>query len=236
MKKTAIGLCLLLVLTGFALPQNKKGNWFLGTSVGSAGFSFSHSENGSSYDDDSSISDSKYYSFSIYPTVGYYLQDNLVLGAYFTLGLYGGKSDYSYTDSPSTSVGKYKSLSVSVGPFVRYYLGQEGGKGRPYVHAYVQANVYPFYSGESIPSSGTGYTYKYAKYRIIYAGLQIGYEHYLNPTIGLQYYVGYTFNSYSYDTEYDYPTGIDPFYTYKYYSHAVNFGVGLQIHLSPEKK
>jgi hypothetical protein len=68
------------------------------------------------------------------------------------------------------------------------------------------------------------------------ADIQLGYEHYLNPTIGLQYYVGYSFDAYSYDTKYDYVTGTDPDYTYKSYYHGFSFGVGLQIHLSPEKK
>ena len=236
MKKTAIGLCLLLVLTGLALPQNKKGTWFLGASFGGAGYSFGHSESSSSYDTYLSMNDSSYYNFSIYPTIGYYLQDNFVLGGYFSLGFYGGKSDSSSTYSTTTAVHKYRELYVSVGPFVRYYLGQEGGKGRPYVHAYVQANLYPFYTGEYVPSTGTGYTYEYTTYKTISAGLQIGYEHYLNPTLGLQYYVGYSFSSNSYKYQYDYPTGIDPFYHNKSYTHGFSFGVGLQIHLSRDKK
>ena len=236
MKKTVIGLCLLLVLTGLALPQNKMGTWFLGTSIGSAGYSFSHSESGSDSNTNLSIYDSNSYNFSIYPSIGYYLQDGFVLGAYLSLGYYGAKSDSSYNYNTSTSISKYKQLYISVGPFVRFYLGQEGGKGRPYVHASVQTSLSPLYSGDYIPSSGTGYTYKYTNYNTISAGLQIGYEHYLNPTLGLQYYVGYSFSSSSYKYQYDYPTGTDPVYNNKSYSHGVSFGVGLQIHLSPAKK
>ncbi len=236
MKKTAVGLCLLLVLTGLALPQNKKGTWFVGTSFGSAGYTFSHSESGSSASTNVSLGDSNYYSFSFYPTIGYYFLDNLVLGAYFSTGIYGGKSDYSYSNTTDTSVSKYTQLYVSVGPFIRVYLGQEGGKGRPYIHAYVQKSLYPLYEGESIPSPGSGYKYKYTNYSPINAGIQVGYEHYLNPTVGLQYYIGYSFYTYSYDTEYDYSTGTDPTYNSKYYSHGISFGVGLQIHLNREKK
>jgi len=236
MKKTATGLCLLLVLTGLALPQNKKGTWFLGTSVGSAGYSFSHSEYIYSSTEDTALNDSKYYSFSLYPTIGYYIQDNLVLGAYFSLGFYGGKTDSSYSINTNTSASKYTQLSVAAGPFVRYYFGQEGGKGRPYIHAYVQASLYPIYSGDYISNPGTGYEYEYSNYKAFYAGFQVGYEHYLNPSIGLQYYVGYTLNSYSYKTKYDYPTGTDLTYDNKSYSHGFSFGVGLQLHLSRDKK
>jgi hypothetical protein len=133
MKRTAIGLCLLLVLTGSALPQNKKGTWLVGTSFGSAGYSFSHSESGSSSNTYLSIYDSNSYSFSIYPLFGYYLLDDLVLGTYFNLGFNGGKSDSSNNYNNSTSISKSKQLYLALGPFVRYYLGQEGGKGRPYI-------------------------------------------------------------------------------------------------------
>jgi hypothetical protein len=235
-KKSVIGLCLLLVLTGLALPQNKKGTWFLGTSIGSAGYSFSHSESGSTANTNLSLSDYTSFSFSIYPTIGYYLLDDLVLGAYFSLGFSNYNYDSSYNYSSSTSKSSSKYLTLSIGPFIRYYLGKEGGKGRPYLHAYVQPYLYPIYGGDYTPSTGTAYTYQYKNYLSLAAGIQLGYEHYLNPTIGLQYYVGYTFSSYSYNTEYDYPTGPDSVYTYKSNSHGFSFGVGLQIHLSPEKK
>ena len=104
-------------------------------------------------------------------------------------------------------------------------------------------------------SSGTKYTYKYKKYSSWNAGAQIGYEHFLNSAIGLQYYLGYSFSHYQTISEYDYPTGTD--YTYdsqlaaqrpsaasharilgrgiclrgKSNSNGISFGVGLQIHL-----
>lgn len=234
MKKTAMGLCLLLALSGLALPQNKKGTWFLGTSFGSAGYSLSKSESGDASSPHVTKSDGGSYSLSVYPTIGYYLQDDLVLGAYLTLGYYGANTDYSNNYNSSTSSSNYKELSIAIGPFIRYYFGKDGAKGRPYLHAYVQTNLYPVYSGESTSNPGTDYTYEYPNYKSLSAGLQIGYEHYLNPTVGLQYFVGYSFSSYSYDTKYDYPTGIDPVYTYKATSHGFTFGVGLQIHLGPK--
>jgi outer membrane protein W len=235
MKKFVV-LALVLATACFAFSQTKKGDWLVGTYLGSTGLSFSSSESGSSTSSEISKSDYHSFSISVGPTIGYFVADNLAVGTYFSLGLSSSHYKNSYTDSSFTSESDYSSVYFSLGPFGRYYFGDNGGKGRPFVHVNVGINLYPKYSGTYTPISGTGYNYKYKTYSSWNAGLQVGYEHFLNSHIGLQYYIGYSFSYSKYSYEYVYTSGSNYVYNYKYNSHGITLGVGLQIHLTKKEK
>jgi Outer membrane protein beta-barrel domain len=92
---------LLLSISFFALgfianAQTKKSTWLLG-----GGLSFSSQKNFSS--------------FYVYPDIGYFIQDNLVVGGYLDIGT----SKVKDADA---------SNSLLVGPFVRYYFANLGDK------------------------------------------------------------------------------------------------------------
>ena len=233
MKKSAfIGFaCLFLAMTCLVFPQNKKGNLLIGTDVGSAGLYTGNSESGSPQSTLVYKSDYTSFSFDVYPAIGYYFTDNLVVGTTFELYFYSSKYNSSSTGSSATSQSKSNTLSTSLGPFARFYLGQDKGKGRLFVHVNVGFTLYPYYSYTYTPSPGTGYTEKYDKYFPWNAGLKIGYEHYFNPAIGLEFYVGYTYYHGNSADTYNYTDGTDYSYTYKSNEHDIVFGVGLQIHL-----
>lgn len=236
MKKIAIvGLVVILAVSSLAFSQNKKGNWLFGTYIGGVSLGFGNSE--SNYPPSTALYKYKSSSFDIGvgPDIGYYLTDTLVLGAFLDLYFYSATSDSSYTGSTATGTDKYSYVGTNIGPFVRLYFGDNNGKGMPYVQFNAGIALYPLYSGTYTPSSGSAYTYKYDSYSSWNVGLQIGYEHYLNPFIGLQYYVGYSFSHYKYTTAYDYATGTDYTYTSSNGSHGIDFGVGLQIHLGGSK-
>jgi len=224
-------ICLILATACLAFPQNKKGNLLIGTYLGSGGLSFYNSENGSSSSTNISKSDSSGFSIGVGPSIGYFFTDNLVVGTSCSLYYSTSSYDSSNTAYTSTSESSYDSLSFSVGPFVRYYIGKNNGKGMPYVQVYAGTSFYPNYKGTYSSSSGYEYTYTYKKYSTWNAGVQIGYEHFVNSTIGLQYYVGYSFNYYNSTTEYDYAAGTKSSYDSKSNNHGISFGVGLQIHL-----
>jgi hypothetical protein len=124
-------------------------------------------------------------------------------------------------------------FSFSVGPFGRFYFGGIDGKGAPYVLINAGISFYPSYSGSYKPSTGSAYDYSYKKYTSWNAGIQLGYEHFINSTIGIQYYVGYTYRYYKTTSETDYTSGTGTDYTSDYLSkrNGISFGVGLQIHL-----
>lgn len=224
-------VCLLLATTCLVFPQNKKGNLLIGTYLGSGGFNFSNSENGNSYSTNISKQDSNGFSIGVGPSIGYFLTDNLVVGTSCSLSYSSSSYDNSYTEDASTSESSYHQLYFSLGPFVRFYFGKSGGKGMPFIHIYTGTSFYPDYSSTYSNSYGTKYTYRYKKYSVWNAGAQVGYEHFLNSAIGLQYYVGYSFSHYNTTSEYDYPTGTDYSYDSKSNYHGISFGVGLQIHL-----
>jgi hypothetical protein len=147
------------------------------------------------------------------------------------LGYYSGSSDNSNTAYTSTSESSSHQLYFSLGPFVRYYFGNSGGKGMPFIYIYAGTSFYPDYTSTYSTNTGYSYTYKYKKYSTWNAGAQIGYEHFLNSAIGLQYYVGYSFSHYQQTSEYDYKTDTDYTYDSKSNNHGISFGVSLQIHL-----
>ena len=230
MKKTTF-MCLFLAMTCLLFPQNKKGNLIIGTDVGSAGLYIGNSESGYSSSKDINKSDYTSYGISVYPTIGYYIKDNLVVGTYFELGFNGNKYNNSTTADSSTSESKSSYVYFSLGPFARFYLGQDNGKGRLFVHVSAGIGFYPLYSYTYTPSSGSGYKEKYDKYFPWNAGLKIGYEHYFNPVIGLELYFGYTYYHSNNSYTLDYTTGTDYTYNYTGNEHDFTFGVGLQIHL-----
>ena len=235
MKKT--GICALALFTAFTIQaQNKKGNFLVGTSIGGAGISFGSSESNTAGSTTISKSDNSSFNISVYPTVGLYVSDNVVIGTYFSLGFYHSKNDNSNNISTATSTNKSSYGSFGLGPFARFYFGDNKGKGMPWTEVNTGISFYPGYKGEYTPSTGTGYKYEYKKYHPWNAGVKVGYEHFINPTIGIQYYVGYSYSQYKYDTFYDYPSIPDVTYEYKSNSSNINFGVGLQVHLMCTKK
>jgi len=235
MKK--ISICALALLTAFTMQaQNKKGNLLVGTSIGGTGVSFGKSENGTVGSTNISKSDYNSFNISVYPTIGIYLTDNVVIGTYFTLGYNTSKYDNSYNYSTNTSTSKYNNASFGLGPYGRFYFGDNKGKGMPWAEVNAGINFYPGYKGEYTPSTGESYKWEYKKYHPFNAGVKIGYEHFINSVIGIQYYIGYNYNKYKYDTFYDYTSIPDVTYTYESSSSNINFGVGLQIHLECNKK
>lgn len=78
MKK--ISICALALFTTLAMQaQNKKGNWLLGASLGKLfGYSFGKSESGTVGSTNISYSDNNSFNLGIYPTVGYYISDNVI--------------------------------------------------------------------------------------------------------------------------------------------------------------
>ncbi|MBN1938748.1 MAG: outer membrane beta-barrel protein [Candidatus Aminicenantes bacterium] len=230
MKRILIPVLILAVAVS-AFPQNKKGNLLIGTSIGSAGLSFGSSESGSSSSTNRSESESSGYSFGIGPTIGYFFTDKFVAGAYLGVGFNSNRSSNTQTESDYESKSNSHSVYLSLGPFVRYYLGAPNAKRMPYIHAYISTSLYPSYGGHYETNSGYEYDYGYESYSYWGGGVQLGYEHFVNSAIGLQYYVGYSFSRYSYEYKYEYPDRDDQLSEYKSTSNGLTVGVGIQIHL-----
>jgi hypothetical protein len=235
MKK--ISICALALLTAFTMQaQNKKGNLLVGTYFGGTGANFGNTESSNTTSPTISKSKNNSFNLGIGPNVGIYLSDNFVLGTYLGINFYSSKTDNSNSTTTATAESKYHSVTFNISPYGRLYFGDNKGKGMPYVQINTGLTFYPSDQGTYTPSTGTGYTYKTKKYLGVNAGFNIGYEHFINNIIGLQYYVGYGYTHYKYDYFYDFTSGTDYTYTYTSNSSNINFGVGLNIHLTCKKK
>jgi hypothetical protein len=118
------------------------------------------------------------------------------------------------------------------------YLGKNNDKGMPYLRLMTGLSFYPSDNGEGYNSTNTyHYTYKSKNYFSWNISPQIGYEHFFNQHIGLQYYIGYSYYKNKSKYDYDYTVG-GTNYSYTYNSHYsyINFGAGLNIHLACDKK
>ena len=227
MKKLLSAAIVLFICTQL-FSQNKKGNWMPGVYIGSAGLSFGNSEN-SVGSGPASKSDNNSFNIGVGPTIGYYITDNVVVGTYFALSYYHGKTDYG------TSENTFHYTYFSLGPYGRFYFGKNNGKGMPFVQLNAGISFYPGYKSEF--KSPTGSSSSETKdYHPLSAGAQFGYEHFMNAVIGIQYYIGYSYNHSDYKSVYHSPPNPDITYNYKNNSHTINFGVGLVIHLDCRKK
>ncbi|MDJ1501129.1 outer membrane beta-barrel protein [Xanthocytophaga agilis] len=94
-------------ITEKSVAQTDKGNFMVGSSIANLNF------------------DEDYSSIALSPTVGYFVIDNLVVGLTPSIG---------YTSSKAVIPGDtYKTTTLGIGPFARYYFGS--GSVKPLVHA-----------------------------------------------------------------------------------------------------
>jgi hypothetical protein len=232
-------LCAIAFMAVFTVnAQNKKGNMLVSAYLGSGGFSsnkndYTYSTSpGTTYN-----SDSKNFNIGVGPEVGWYLTDRLVVGTYLGLSYNNSKNNSGNSSSTVTGHGKSNTLYFNLGPSARLYLGKNNDKGMPYLRLVTGLSFYPSDNGESYNSTNTyHYTYKTKNYLYWNLGPQLGYEHFLNQHIGLQYYIGYNYSHSKYKYVYDYSIGgTDYTYTVNSHSSNITFGVGLNIHMDGDK-
>jgi hypothetical protein len=210
-------LLLLLVLlgAGSTTAQIQKGTFFVETDFGNVGI---NSNNGISAANDTvySFTRSRYLSFSLYPRVGYLLTDNLAVGADVDFYFSTSSSDYLNVDEVKTSSSKSQTISIGLGPFVRYYFARSSnGKSAFYGQATVgfNADLISKYGSESFDTAGvvtSTFEYDYAKpYKYIYGSAHVGWNRMLADNVALNLAIGLRFmqTTQTYSYTYAYPNG-----------------------------
>lgn len=194
----------------------------------------------STYDSSSENSTSTYRSTTrsayagITPNIGIFLNDKLIVGSNLSFS-FGHSSSDSATNGVVDSKSKSHSVYFSVAPFLRKYFGDPQGRGMPFIQIGGGIGT-EIYGGTYAPVSGLyGYDYKEKGYHSQFFEALVGYEMFLTELLGLQYYGGYDYSSYSYDYSYDYITDPDSTNHYKGHSHEVIFGIGLKVYLHGKK-
>jgi len=232
--KRVILLALLIATPSLANAQVKKGDLFLGTSLGSSSGTSSTSE--TSYSNTPTVykSTGNSYSISLNPYVGWCVRDDLALGAAVSVGYYRSKSESSNTSSTATSSSTYTQPSYYIGPFARYYMSGSG-KGRAFVHLNAQ---YGLASGNSKSETSTGASSKTTTkpQHDWNAGVALGYEVFLSSWVGAYGSIGVNYGSSETTYEYRPSTGAGYDYTSKYNRTYYPLNVGFQVHLPADRK
>lgn len=164
MKKFTI-LVIAMCATLGAYAQYNQGRMLVGGSLG-----FSAQTQKTKFDGNSQT-DGKWTSFSLEPQFGYFVIDNLAVGASLDLGL-------SKWNDQDDSDNDYSSTSIEFTPTVRYYLPQ---------NIFFQGQVG---FGTSKDKYGSGNVDE-DKYSNLSWALAVGYAYFLNDNVAVEPMVGY---------------------------------------------
>jgi len=167
MKKLVIVFALAMISSG-AFAQFNKGRYLVG---GSLGFS-ANTNKVKANSTTTTVSHTT--DFSLSPDAGYFIIDNLAVGASLGLGV-------SSTKDTGTNPDKNSSTSISISPFVRYYLPQG---------IFFQGQI-GFGSESDKNKDGTTNTTTTTKYNTGNWSLAAGYAYFLNDFVAVEPIIGY---------------------------------------------
>lgn len=127
----------------------QKGNWMVGGSLGSAGY----------------YVEGKSFNFNLNPKAGYFLSDDIVIGASTNVALYAAKNEDNI-------------WSYGIGPFARYYIpGGENATGR-------------FFGEGRFGVSGNSVN----KEAFLVFGVGAGYSHFVTKSVALEVLTEYNYS------------------------------------------
>lgn len=164
MKKITI-LVFAIFATFGAYAQYNQGRMLVGGSLG-----FSTQTEKTKYDGNTQT-DGKWTSFSFEPQFGYFIIDNLAVGASLDFGLSKWKDENDSDDD-------YSSTSIEFTPTVRYYLPQ---------NIFFQGQV-GFGTGKDKYGSGSVDEEKFSTFSF---ALGAGYAHFLTDNVAIEPMIGY---------------------------------------------
>jgi outer membrane protein W len=226
--KHFISIILYLLLAQHMYPQTQKGHWLVGVNVGSGTVSHENAKITYSSSGNNTENDTKSFNLAAGPTALYFIKDNLAIGA--TIGI----AYKVYKNEQNGVMNKSHLFPLSFNPEVRKYFGKPGAKGLPWVSVFGGINTIPGKGEYEQP-----YYYLMTKSDVKYtghgwnAGAGVGYSHFLNQHVAIQYFVNYQHSWLKTKANYK---DFKSILTSKTNSNNFNFGVGLQIHLSKKGK
>ncbi|MBL4561747.1 MAG: outer membrane beta-barrel protein [Labilibaculum sp.] len=192
-------ICTLFCCTSLLLGQTEKGKIFIG---GQSSLSFSSMDNELKSDlgDEDQGSTT---TFEFVPQMGYFVADGLVIGA-----------ELGFSSSKEKEDGyEYKTSTIALGPFVRYYFGKTNVK--PYLHG--------GFGFGSASEKEEGYGSDEEDYKLSVYGFGGGVGIFINEKIAIDLGVGYSSVTVKPDEDYD----GDP----KIVTNGIGFNVGFSISL-----
>jgi hypothetical protein len=238
MKKILFSMLLITMVTSAMSQVRVPWNVAKGTkliSVGFGGLSYSGNDSKTSYSNTPTVynNNGNNFSISVYPSVAWFVQNKLAIGAGISVSFYSSSSKSSNTGSSTTYDNKSTQPSFYLSPYARLYFGS-GAKGM----LFVQANGdYGIYGGKSTSKSSSGSSSEtITKSKGNWsAGASVGYEHFISDYVGFYGRIGFNYSSSKTDYDYKPSTGTGYTYTSEYNRWYVPVNIGLQVYL-PKKK
>ena len=192
MKALIILLSAFTLISATTFAQTEKGRLRLGGSL-----SASHIRSETEYTNPSRSYEFKQTNISLSPSGGVFLLDGFEAGLAPAI-----ISSLSTNDSEFYGSSDRKTLNISIGPYINYYIGA-GEKGKPYVGA--QAAIGRGRSTEEIYEPFSGDTWVVdADTKSFSVSIVAGYALFLNDAYILSFYGGYTHSKNTYDRENQY--------------------------------
>jgi hypothetical protein len=225
MKQFLFMICLLATVTP-VVSQTQKGGWLVGSNVGSSGW-----QSGKDKWNAGGVVTTRSFNISAGPTALFFVQDNLAIGASMNVAYTAGKSKSTTVGYYGTVEVKSRDFNISFDPEIRKYFGKPGSKGQPWVNVFGGINTNPTrIEWSDLYGSGKG-TNKHTGWNL---GAGVGYSHFINDRVALQYYLNY--RHVYLKTKEDVGVQVANEASGKDHNHTINFGIGLQIHLKSKLK
>jgi hypothetical protein len=206
MKRIFITKQLLLLIVAATIAttgtaQFKKGNLLVETSLGNINLG-----NYNSSTETSGVTrkyDSKSFSIGLYPRVGFFVTDNVVVGTELSLSFYSSSSNDFNNNGVKTSDSKGSSFDIGLSPFLRYYFNAaKDSKGRFFAQvgggfSTTASNNYDYnyYSGTT-GALTSKFKYNYPKKPYYYnANILVGYNYMVASNVALNLNLGYNYRA-----------------------------------------
>ncbi len=214
MKKTILFLTAVVFM--FSMPamvsaQFKKGDCLVEGSLGN----LSIAKNKTQYEQGNTVIklETKGFSIAVFPRVGHFITNNLVIGT--TLGLSFDKSKEVYfgADAGKDQESISTLFTLDFVPFVRYYLPGKTVKTRFYgqVGAGISLDLARKYHGENFSVSGyvaSSFKYNYPKkFNSVSAEALVGVNHFISQNVAVNAGLGYRYISANQTSSYTYTVG-----------------------------
>lgn len=188
-------LSLLIISTPKTLTsQTKKGNWLAEGNLGN--INLSNNKNESTYGTNTSKSENRGYYISLYPRIGYFINDNLVVGTTLNFSYQSNKYKSYWNNGVKSHDGVSNGSSIGLSPFLRYYLtknsknrfyGQLGGGMNSDIFRNDEATT--FYDNGDI--SGTNKNN--SKGQVVSGEALIGFNHFFTENLAFNSSIGYNY-------------------------------------------
>lgn len=176
------------------LSQTQKGNLLVEGNLGN--FNLISSRDGWGSSQNTGKIEYTSYAISVYPRIGYFLTDNIVLGTTLNYRYQLDKQKHYWIDGLISSSGKSNRSSLGLSPFLRYYF-TKNSKNRFYGQVSGGINIYLFDRYEGTTYNDTGEingTFNYrSKGQTLTGEALIGFNHFFTTNVAFNSSIGYTY-------------------------------------------